>query len=171
KSRLPTEVKNWINEHVEKNMDWKAFKDLLRLSPKELQEAENDDSKVPLSLLVNASDVQNAILAKLSKSSRKAYIDKESVLLWLDELRKKEYHVLQHIYSSSFVIAWVSPWQKLVSNNKYYDICIDSTHKTCKSFLNDEDCYLFTIVAKNSSTNKGCPLGFMITNSETSETV
>ncbi|KAI7847586.1 hypothetical protein BDC45DRAFT_415038, partial [Circinella umbellata] len=170
KSRLPTEVKNWINEHVEKNMDWNAFKDLLRLSPEELQEAENDDSKVPLSLLVNASDVQNAILAKLSKSSRKAYIDKESVLLWFDELRKREYHVLQHIYSSSFVIAWVSPWQKLILQRQE-DICIDSTHKTCKSFLNDEDCYLFTIVAKNSSTNKGYPLGFMITNSETSETV
>ncbi|KAG2215871.1 hypothetical protein INT45_003286 [Circinella minor] len=78
-------------------MDWKSIKDLLRLSPKELQEAENDDSKVPLSLLVNASDVQNAILAKLSKLSRKAYIDKESVLLWFDKLHKREYHVLQHI--------------------------------------------------------------------------
>ncbi|KAI7846657.1 hypothetical protein BDC45DRAFT_453250, partial [Circinella umbellata] len=38
KSCFPVEVKNWINEHVEKNMDWKAFKDLLCLSPKELQE-------------------------------------------------------------------------------------------------------------------------------------
>ncbi|KAI7848293.1 hypothetical protein BDC45DRAFT_574984 [Circinella umbellata] len=59
-------------------MDLKSIEDLLHLSPKELQEV------IPLSLLVNASDVQNAILAKLSKSSRKAYIDKESILLWFD---------------------------------------------------------------------------------------
>ncbi|KAI7858236.1 hypothetical protein BDC45DRAFT_421481, partial [Circinella umbellata] len=170
KSSLPIKVKNWINEHVEKNMDWKAIRDLLHLSPKELQEAENDDSNVLLSLLVNESDVENAILVKLLKPLRKAYIDKENVLLWFDELHKREYHVLQHIYSSSFVIAWASPWQKLVNNNKHY-ICIDLAHKTCKSFLNDKDCYLFTIVAKKSSTNKGCPMGFMITNSETSETV
>jgi hypothetical protein len=30
-SRLPSEVKQWIEEHVNQNMDWKSIKNLLRM--------------------------------------------------------------------------------------------------------------------------------------------
>lgn len=45
--------------------------------------------------------------------------------------------------------------------------CIDSTHKTCKSFIQSSaDCYLYTIVVRNNVTNKGVPVCFFITNRE-----
>ena len=91
-------------------------------------------------------------------------------MLWLEDMYKRGYHVLQDSESESFVIAWVSPWQRLILQRQE-NVCVDSTHKSCKFFLNNEDCYLFTIVAKNDSTNKGCPMALTITNSETPKTV
>ena len=37
-ARLPTEVKEWINNHVEKNMDWKSIKSLLRMDDENLMQ-------------------------------------------------------------------------------------------------------------------------------------
>ena len=94
-----------IENHIENNMNWRAIKNLLRLSPEVMRMAEVDSTKVPLSLQIKYHDVQNAISARLSKLSRKAYIDKESVILWLEDMHKRDYHVLQDINTESFVIA------------------------------------------------------------------
>ncbi|KAI7871785.1 hypothetical protein BDF14DRAFT_1718437, partial [Spinellus fusiger] len=41
--------------------------------------------------------------------------------------------------------------------------CIDSTHKTCKLFTcSSADCYFFTIVVRNKTTNKGMPVCFFL---------
>ncbi|KAI8137335.1 hypothetical protein BJV82DRAFT_547305, partial [Fennellomyces sp. T-0311] len=70
---------------------------------------------------------------------------------------------------STFVISWVSPRQvKLLQEAN--EICIDATHKTCKSIINSkDDAYLFSIVARNAITGRGYPLAFMITDKEDSE--
>ncbi|KAI7870061.1 hypothetical protein BDF14DRAFT_230400 [Spinellus fusiger] len=45
-----------------------------------------------------------------------------------------------------FLVSWMSPWQKSILETAD-EWCIDSTHKTCKSFTcSSADCYLFTIV-------------------------
>ncbi|KAI7850125.1 hypothetical protein BDC45DRAFT_519060, partial [Circinella umbellata] len=55
---------------------------------------------------------------------------------------------------------------------KQEDINLDSTHKTCVSFLSDRsDCYLFSLVTRSDVTNKGCPVAFFITNSVSSFTI
>ena len=55
---------------------------------------------------------------------------------------------------------------------KQEDINLDSIHKTCVSFLSDHgDCYLFSLVTRSDVTNKGCPVAFFITNSESSFTI
>ena len=38
KSRLPADVKKWINEHVEQHMDWKLIKSLLRMDDENLDQ-------------------------------------------------------------------------------------------------------------------------------------
>jgi hypothetical protein len=44
---------------------------------------------------------------------------------------------------------------------------VDSTHQTCSSFIDPStSCFLFTIVVKNSTTNKGVPVCFFITDAE-----
>ncbi|KAL0086210.1 hypothetical protein J3Q64DRAFT_1833955 [Phycomyces blakesleeanus] len=54
--------------------------------------------------------------------------------------------------------------------------CIDSTHKTSKSFntvagKGSEDCFLFTIVMQNPITNKGLSVCFFITDHEYTSTL
>ena len=44
-------------------------------------------------------------------------------------------------------------------------VCLDSTHKTCVDGAK-HDCYLYTLVARCTTTGKGKPLGWMITNSQ-----
>ncbi|KAI7851402.1 hypothetical protein BDC45DRAFT_515683 [Circinella umbellata] len=45
---------------------------------------------------------------------------------------------------------------------KQEDINLDSTHKTCVSYLSDYggDCYLFSLVTRSDVTNKGSPVAF-----------
>ncbi|KAI7852729.1 hypothetical protein BDC45DRAFT_536944 [Circinella umbellata] len=100
-------------------------------------------------------------------------LDKDSVRLWLNYLDDEGYDVLSNIdeHNNRFTIAWISKWQKPILQRQDI-VCVGSTHKTCKSFIRSSDsCYLFTIVCKNFDTNKGCPVGFMITNSETTVSV
>ena len=76
--RLPFEVKQWIENHGENNMNWRAIKDLLWLSPEAVNMAEEDSTKFPLSLRIKYRDIQNASLARLSKLSRKATLIKKA---------------------------------------------------------------------------------------------
>jgi hypothetical protein len=44
---------------------------------------------------------------------------------------------------------------------------VDSTQQTCSSFVDPStSCFLFTIVVKNPTTNKGVPVCFFITDAE-----
>ncbi|OAD65053.1 hypothetical protein PHYBLDRAFT_176461 [Phycomyces blakesleeanus NRRL 1555(-)] len=63
--------------------------------------------------------------------------------------------------NGAFLVLWVSEWQKEFLENSE-EWCIDSTHKTSKSFntvagKKPEDCFLFTIGVRNAITNKGLP--------------
>jgi hypothetical protein len=77
-------------------------------------------AKFPPSLLVQYHDVQNVILNRMNKLSRKHYTDKVSVKLWMQYLKKqKNYFTLYelHISSGPFLVSWMSPWQvKLLKN-------------------------------------------------------
>ncbi|EJD44975.1 hypothetical protein AURDEDRAFT_47582, partial [Auricularia subglabra TFB-10046 SS5] len=90
-----------------------------------------------------------------------------SVNLWMERLKDKGWSTIDESVpvshsKSALCIGLVSPWQRAMID-KYGDtICLDSTHNTCVA----EDggkVYLYTIVARDRTTGKGTPLGFMLT--------
>lgn len=171
-SRLSPEIKQWIQDAVEKHLDWKSIKNLLRLTEEDLEllESLEKSTTFPPALLVNYHDVQNVITRKLNNLSRKHYQDKTSVQLWmkyLKEQKRRETLFIQHPGDDApFLVSWISPWQlNLLKTAKEW--CIDSTHKTCASFNNSNDsCFLFSLVIKSPVTNQGVPLCFFITDKE-----
>ncbi|KAI7858234.1 hypothetical protein BDC45DRAFT_565590 [Circinella umbellata] len=66
-SRLPFDVKNWIEKHVEEKNNWRGMKDLLQLSNEEMNEFENRINvdpnvlKIPAVLCVCRHDIVNQI--------------------------------------------------------------------------------------------------------------
>ncbi|KAI7859797.1 hypothetical protein BDC45DRAFT_474640 [Circinella umbellata] len=178
-SRLPFDVKNWIEKHVEEKKDWRGMKDLLQLSNEEMNEFENEINtdpnilKIPAALRVHRHDIVNQIQQRLNNISRKHRFDKQSTQAWINILKEKGYDTLFEIINTSeadekangskkelLMVAWIAPWQKKILL-KQEDINLDSTHKTCVSFLSDHgDCYLFSLVTRSDVTNKGCPVAF-----------
>ncbi|CEP13224.1 hypothetical protein [Parasitella parasitica] len=129
--------------------------------------------EIPVAMLVNYQDVQNAILEKLNAAARKHKSDEKSVVLWLEYLKENGYETVLDISDNTdapLVLSWYSPWQK-----KYLkaaeDWFLDSTHKTCVSFIDKRDCYLMTIVVHNPITKKGLLVAFFITSMECSPTI
>lgn len=140
KSTLPPEARASIERHVEQNMDWKATKRLLRLTPEQMDivshivyigestcrrlstlidRTKNGAITCCIAYQIYSNDVQNFIQARLNKLSRKATIDKASVQAWLQQFLEEGYDILESIGAineNTFVIAWVSPGQKTVSN-------------------------------------------------------
>lgn len=117
---------------------------------------------------MNYQEVKNAITARLNKISRKDCKDQVSCQLWLESLQnEKNYLTLFKVHENGpFLVSWVSPWQK-TQLEEALEWCIDSTHKTCKTFSNPSDySYLFTIVVRSQTTNKGVPVCFFITSHE-----
>ncbi|KAL0080601.1 hypothetical protein F4703DRAFT_1931587 [Phycomyces blakesleeanus] len=116
-SWLSEEACIWINEHIEKNLDWKVIKELLRLEDIKLEEMENSRSmtSIPFAMMI-----------------------------------QKELPTIFDTYNSvgHLLVSWVSPWQKKFLENaeEWY---LDSTPKTCKSFLDNKDCYLMSVVVYN----------------------
>ncbi|KAG2223095.1 hypothetical protein INT45_008943 [Circinella minor] len=151
-SRLPFDVKNWIEIHVEEKKGWKGMKDLLR------------------------TVFENEIT--------KHRFDKQNSQTWIGILKEKGYDTLFEIINTFeadekangskkelLMDVWVAPWQKKILL-KQEDINLDSTHKTCVSFLSHRgDCYLFSLVTRSYVTYKSCPVAFFITNSESSFTI
>ncbi|KAI7846860.1 hypothetical protein BDC45DRAFT_580157 [Circinella umbellata] len=60
-SRLPEEARKWIIERVDKNMDWEAIQNALRLTRKERDYLDNNPNLLPVSELIHYKDVQNLI--------------------------------------------------------------------------------------------------------------
>ncbi|KAI7850609.1 hypothetical protein BDC45DRAFT_591493 [Circinella umbellata] len=81
-SRLPFDVKNWIEKHVEEKKDWRGMKDLLQLSSCLNFENEiNVDPnvlKMPPALRVHCHDNVDQIQQRLNNISRKHRFDKQS---------------------------------------------------------------------------------------------
>ena len=105
----------------------------------------------------------------MNKLSRKHYTDKASVNLWMQFLAQEKNYLTYfklNTLPGPFLVSWMSPWQvKLLKNAQEW--CLDSTHKTCTSFNNNnDDAYLFTIVVRSDITNKGVPVCFFITDAE-----
>ncbi|KAI7850124.1 hypothetical protein BDC45DRAFT_519059, partial [Circinella umbellata] len=81
-SRLPSDVKNWIEKHVEEKKDWRGMKDLLQLSNEEMNEFENEINvdanvlKIPAALRVHCHDNVNQIQQRLNNFSRRHRFDK-----------------------------------------------------------------------------------------------
>ncbi|KAI7853280.1 hypothetical protein BDC45DRAFT_511774 [Circinella umbellata] len=80
-SRLPFDVKNWIEKHVEEKKDWREMKDLLQLSNEEMNEVS--------ALRVHRHDIVNQIQQRLNNISRKHRIDRQSTQAWINILKKK----------------------------------------------------------------------------------
>ncbi|OAD70583.1 hypothetical protein PHYBLDRAFT_69582 [Phycomyces blakesleeanus NRRL 1555(-)] len=89
-SKLPDELKQWVEGLVSQNMDWKSIKNMLRMSEDRLLELEQagDRSSFPSSLLIDYQYVRNVINARMMKLSRKHVDHYESVKLWVQELNE-----------------------------------------------------------------------------------
>ncbi|KAI8136350.1 hypothetical protein BJV82DRAFT_489940, partial [Fennellomyces sp. T-0311] len=166
RSKLPPTTLQWIQNHVDNHLDWEKNQEHLRLTEEELQALEDGTGPLPEALRIKHHHVNHIIVNKQSKLARKQPIDKDSVISWFLELNEQGYQTLHHVMDSTFVISWISPRQaKLLQESN--EICIDATHKTCKSIINcRDDVYLFSIIAKNAVTGRGYPLAFMITDKE-----
>ncbi|KAL0085992.1 hypothetical protein F4703DRAFT_1709915, partial [Phycomyces blakesleeanus] len=165
-SRLSKEARIWINEHVEKNLDWKAIKGLLRLEDVKLEEMENSMSmtSIPSAMMIQYKDIHNAIVARINNSARKHYKDEISTERWIAFLQEKGYQTMFDTYNSvgPLLVSWVSPWQKKITTKNAEKWYLDSIHKTCKSFLDNKDYYLMSVVVYNPVTNKGVPVAFFV---------
>lgn len=80
---------------------------------------ENQDtlSEIPVAMIIDYQDVQNAVLAKLNAVARKHKFDKNSVILWLEYLKENGYEAMLDIPDNPhapLVLAWYSPWHKKV---------------------------------------------------------
>ncbi|KAI7860274.1 hypothetical protein BDC45DRAFT_431092, partial [Circinella umbellata] len=86
KSRLPLDVKNWIEKHVEEKKDWREMRDLLQLSNEEMNEL----------------CITGVLKCERSNNiSRKYLLDKQSTQAWIDIFKEKGYDTLFEIINSS----------------------------------------------------------------------
>lgn len=89
-------------------------------------------SKILAGMLVKYSDVQNSIVAKMNALSRKHATDKESVRLWMEELRQNRFYSAMYEVSQDpkgpFIVSWISPWRKMVYFYMFFYILITSTN-------------------------------------------
>ncbi|ORE16063.1 hypothetical protein BCV71DRAFT_184140 [Rhizopus microsporus] len=90
---------------------------------------------------------------------RKAADEKESVGLWLEELKGKNYSTFKHsTFENDFTFGFSSPWQKQLLLNNIM-VCLDATH--CVSHI--QRGIIHTIVARHPATGTGCPVAYMFT--------
>ncbi|SAM03139.1 hypothetical protein [Absidia glauca] len=81
-SRLPVELRNWIVDCVDRHMNLKSIKAVLRLNIDQLDELDANiaDGRFPPSLIIKQQDVVNVVNEKLNKISRKHAIDRFNLL-------------------------------------------------------------------------------------------
>ncbi|SAM04955.1 hypothetical protein [Absidia glauca] len=81
-SRLPVELRNWIVDCVDRHMNLKSIKAVLRLNIDQLDELDANiaDGRFPPSLIIKQQDVVNVVNEKLNKISRKYAIDRFNLL-------------------------------------------------------------------------------------------
>ncbi|KAG1154651.1 hypothetical protein G6F36_014463 [Rhizopus arrhizus] len=117
KARLPVEVREWIKKHVDRDLDWKQIKNLLRLDESRLDQLENNTrfSAMPAALFVKYKDVKNLIDARIVYLTKKISNDKESIKLCVDTLKQEGFFSLLRFHENGpFLLSWASPWQKKV---------------------------------------------------------
>ena len=108
--------------------------------------------------MVHQDEVCN--LYKMTQESfyRKAADEKESVGLWLEELKGKNYSTFKHsTFENDFTFGFSSPWQKQLLLNSIM-VCLDATH--CVSHI--QRGIIHTIVARHPATGTGCPVAYML---------
>ncbi|CEG67520.1 hypothetical protein RMATCC62417_03936 [Rhizopus microsporus] len=109
--------------------------------------------------IVHQDEVYN--LDKMVQESfyRKAVDEKESVGLWLEELKGKSYSAFKHsTFENDFTFGFSSPWQKQLLLNSTM-VCLDATH--CVSHI--QRGIMHTIVVRHPATGTGCPVAYMFT--------
>lgn len=100
-------------------------------------------------------------LYKMAQESfyRKAVDEKESVGLWLEELKGKNYSTFKHsTFENDFTFGFSSPWQKQLLLNSTM-VCLDAIH--CVSHI--QRGIMYTIAARHPATGTGCPVAYMFT--------
>ncbi|GAA5803434.1 hypothetical protein HPULCUR_008916 [Helicostylum pulchrum] len=112
--------------------------------------------------MVHSTEIYS-IYKKIQKAFyKKADDQKESVKLWLTELKENEGYdtFLADNFDSTFSFGFVSPWQKaLLIESESESVCLDVTH--CTS--NIDKGILYTIVTRHPWTGTGCPVAFFFT--------
>ncbi|KAI8136614.1 hypothetical protein BJV82DRAFT_639074, partial [Fennellomyces sp. T-0311] len=168
---LPRSVTMFIQEQVEKNLTWRNIKHMLRLDKEVLTRIldTEDYSSLPLAMQVNYNHVYYAMKMHLQRQSFLDPSMEVSLEKWGEKVRQERGHFmarnLETHEQGMFFVAFMSDWQLEVLKNNGHVISLDSTHKTCVD-ARSKDCYLYTIVSRCSTTGKGKPLAWMITNSQ-----
>ncbi|KAG1177264.1 hypothetical protein G6F71_002708 [Rhizopus microsporus] len=111
------------------------------------------------SQIVHQDEVYNLYKMVQESFYRKAVDEKESVGLWLEELKGKNYTTFKHSnFENDFTFGFSSPWQKQLLLNSIM-VCLDATH--CVSHI--QRGIMHTIVARHSAISTDCPVAYTFT--------
>ncbi|KAG1172622.1 hypothetical protein G6F70_006439 [Rhizopus microsporus] len=117
--------------------------------------------------IVYQDEVYNLYKIVQESFYRKAVDEKESVGLWLEELKGKNYSTFKHSnFENDFTFDFSSPWQRQFLLNSI-TVCLDATH--CVSHI--QRGIIHTIVARHPATGAGCPVAYMFTEDRSMATV
>ncbi|KAI8143303.1 hypothetical protein BJV82DRAFT_107641 [Fennellomyces sp. T-0311] len=167
---VSTEMREIIEQLVERDLNWTNIKNIIRLDKKRLGEIFSGDySKVPHSLRITYEEVYYAMTKVLSKRAYLSPRFDESLERWDLKIAQEEGYWTSKNLSTypegMFLFAFMSKWQRSVLYLNGGIACLGSTHRTCVDGA-DSHCYLYTIVARYQETGKGSPLCWMVTNSD-----
>ncbi|KAI8140896.1 hypothetical protein BJV82DRAFT_715467 [Fennellomyces sp. T-0311] len=150
---VSTEMREIIEQLVERDLNWTNIKNIIRLDKKRLGEIVSGDySKIPHSLRITYQ---------------------ESGTLGLKTAQEEGYWTFKNLSTyqeGMFLFAFMSKWQRSVIYLNGGIACLDSTHRTCVDGA-DSHCYLYNIVTRCQETRKGSPLCWMVTNSDSQYSV
>ncbi|SAL97382.1 hypothetical protein, partial, partial [Absidia glauca] len=86
-------TKEWLKKQVDNEMNWTSISALLRLNDDEMDMLEGEIEerrRFPKMMAVNYRAVQNLVLSKINRVSKKHFVDKTSVGLWMDYLANEK---------------------------------------------------------------------------------
>ncbi|SAM09809.1 hypothetical protein [Absidia glauca] len=152
---------------VDNEKNWTSISALLCLNDDDMDTLESEieeGRRFPKMMAVNYRAVQNLVLSRISRVSKKHSVGKTSVGRWMEYMaNEKGCTTLFNLHPDGgpILVSCFSPWQK-----KAEEWCIDSTHKMCFSFVDQASCYFYTNVVVNPVTRRGVPVCFFKTNKE-----
>ncbi|CAD6907644.1 unnamed protein product [Tilletia controversa] len=181
-SRLPKRVRQWLAARVAEGRDWKAIRNLLRLSEEDLQRLERSAGvlqAVPEALRIRHMDVYNELRKQLLSVARKAGNRQDSLQKWSEDVDQEgglaalKLDIPCADSERTWAAYFMTSWQvdMLLAHGQQSIVSMDSTHNTCFGFEKNEKVWLYSLVVRSTTTGQGIPVSFMLTNSEAAHSI